>query len=718
MRISLRFKLALISLLLLAIPYSGMRLAAIVKDSLLESRKEALMFSARAVASALSGREGLFDREMFHSLNQNRDLYLFQLTSPIRLNGKSDDWQPHLKDAQYFGKEHTLSSSQPFHPDDFSFSLLVGKRGKYLYAIFLVSDDKHIFRQQNSLALDRSDHLQIAIADKQGNLNRYIVTASREGWVNGYHTSHDFDTILPARDEPQIQSVWRATAKGYIIEMRLPLDLVGERLAFAVADVDDGASRNIETVIGTANMDNPHTIGWLLTQSTRIEDILRSLNRPESKIQIVDSNQHIRASFGSLNKKEAASRETQVPESLFTKINTFLSPLYRLFSEPFKTDFADPQAQPSTLNRDGVYRALSGESSIFSYTIAEGEVEVMAAATPLYTSDTIIGAVVVEQTTNSILALKNKVIEESVGLTLLVLVFGGCGLLFFAFRISARIRQLRNQASAAIGSNGQILSVPPPANARDEIGDLSRTLHSVLSQLQAQGRYREKMADNLEHEMRTPLAGASASLKNLVNELADQPEHIKNYITWAIGDIKRMENLLTDIRDATSLKNALLHDFKEQFNLSEALSIWLEHSWKRTFCEVDFIFSKPDSDIHILGDPDRIRQMIDKLIENAVAFHKKGSPVMLRLETRAANILIHISNAGPRIPINLLEEIFNSMVSIRQTTDKNPHLGLGLYIVRTIAEHHQGTVTAHNTEGAEPGVRFTIRLPALTLQQS
>ena len=253
-------------------------------------------------------------------------------------------------------------------------------------------------------------------------------------------------------------------------------------------------------------MDNPDTIGWLLTQSTHIEDILRSLNRPESKIQIVDSNQHIRASFGALNKSKETSDFPQMPEFLFAKLNSFLSPVYRLFSEPFKTDFADPQAQPSALNREGVFRALSGESSIFSYTIAEGEVEVMAAATPLYANDTIIGAVVVEQTTNSILALKNKVIEESVGLTLLVLVFGGCGLLFFAFRISARIRQLRNQASAAIGSNGQILSVPPPANARDEIGDLSRTLHSVLSQLQAQGRYREKMADNLEHELENFIA--------------------------------------------------------------------------------------------------------------------------------------------------------------------------------------------------------------------
>jgi len=99
MRISLRLKLALISLLLLAIPYTGMRLSSIVQTSLLESRKEALMFSARAVSSALSGRPGLFDRELFHALDQSRDLYLYKLTSPMRLNGKVDDWFPHLENA-------------------------------------------------------------------------------------------------------------------------------------------------------------------------------------------------------------------------------------------------------------------------------------------------------------------------------------------------------------------------------------------------------------------------------------------------------------------------------------------------------------------------------------------------------------------------------------------------------------------------------------------
>lgn len=706
MRISLRLKLALISLLLLAIPYTGMRLSGIVKTSLLESRKEALMFSARAVASALNGRQGLFNQELFHALDQSRDLYLFQLTSPMRLNGKVDDWYPQLKDAEIFADEHILYAPENYVPKSSGFKHLLGKRGKYIYAIFIVKDDKLVYRKKNSLLLDRSDHLQIATEDSEGNLTRYIVATTKPGWVNGFLMPDDFGNMIPAKNETRIQGVWAETEEGYNIELRIPLELVEQKLAFAIADVDDTISRDVVTIIGTANTEQPEKIGWLLAPSKIIVEILKSLNRPQSRIQVVDSNQHIRASYGSLKKEKTGELEEK--QTFLTTLNHLLTPIYHIFTEPFATDFSDSSAQPSTLDLKGVKEALLGKSSISSYRIAEGKAEVMAAIIPLYENDQVIGVVVVEQTTNSILALKNRVIRESIGLTMLVLVFGGCGLLFFAFRVSSRIRLLRDQATSAISDNGQILSIASPAKAKDEIGDLSKTFHAILTQLKAQGEYREKMADNLEHEMRTPLASISASLKNLSEELTGQPEHINSYVNWALTDIKRLEDLLTDIRDATSLKSALDKGFKERFNLAEALSMWLINSWQPTFQGIEFICKAVEEEVFIHGDPYRIRQMLDKLIENSVAFHEKDTAIELHLQHEKNFHLLQVINKGPAIPEEIREQIFNSMVSVRKKKDAQPHLGLGLFIVRSIAEHHGGSVTATNIEG---GVCFTVRLP-------
>ena len=711
MRISLRLKLALISLVLLAIPLTGFRLSGILKDNLLESRRETLMFSARAVASALAGRPGLFDRELFHALDQNRDLYLFKLTNPMRLNGKFDDWEPQLKEAEEFGRDHVIFSAKPYDQNSLHFKHLVGQRGEFLWAMFLITDHHIVYQESGSDRLDRSDHLQIGVEDKNGKLHRYIMTSKKPGWVNAFQMPEGLEEAQPVEND-DIQGVWSETEDGYSIEMRMPLSMVGHKLAFAVADVNDPATREVVTVVGTADPRRIDQIGWLLPPSTSIIDILKSLNRPHSRILIVDSNQHVRASYGSL---KTGDEEVQVSEkgldAIISPVNRVLAPLYRLFTEPLSADFADSSPQSATLDIKGVEEGLDGRSSITNYRIAKGQVEVMAAVTPLFEKEKVIGVVVVEQTTNAILALKNKVVEESIGMTILFFLFGGMGIFLFAFRISSRIRRLRNLAAASITENGQILDVLQPAASKDEIGDLSRTLVSMLSQLKNQSEYREKMADNLEHEMRTPLASVSASLKNLARETKDLPEHLSNYVNWALSDVLRLEELLTSIRDATSLRQALNQGFPENFDLAEALSLWLEHGWQPAFPGVEFNYRRPEGTLPLDGDPDRIRQMLDKLIENGVAFHTEGTPIELRLGKERDAIVLQVANQGPEIPAERQGQIFNSMVSIRTQKDSKPHLGLGLYIVRTIVEHHRGTVTAGGLTDGKNGVVFTIRLP-------
>ncbi len=708
MRISLRLKLTLISLLLLLIPLIGFRFSAILQSSLLASREEALMFTAKAVATALANRPDIFDRELFHSLDQDRDLYLFPLSNSIRLNGKTDDWQAELVQSEKFGAEHVLSSTVPYNADSLTFKHLLGQRGKYLYALFLVKDDHLVYRHPNSLYPGRADHIQIGIEDRDGQLHRYLLATEKPGWSNGFHMDQDPRIELPQNNESRIQGVWAENADGYIVELRIPLDMIGKRLAFAVADVDDPSERSVEMLIGTANPGQIGELGWLLAPSVAIEKLLRSLDRPHSRIRVVDENRRVRARFGSLADATTQEGPPKKSDSLLNWLHQRLKPVYQLFTEPFTANFTPPAAQPKTLNIQGIEEGLQGKASITHYRLADAQVEVMAAITPLLDNDKVVGAVVVEQTTNSILALKNRMIEESIGLTVLAFVVVGLGLLLFASRISSRIRRLRNQAAGAISEDGRITATIEPAAAKDEIGDLSRTLGSMLTQLKEQNEYREKMADNLEHEMRTPLAGVSASLKNLEKELSNPEHQVKEFMSWALRDVQRMESLLTAIRDATSLREALEHDYPETFDLASGLSLWLEHGWCPSYPQVIFHYTVPEEAILIHGDPDRLRQMLDKLIDNAVSFHTPETPVTLKIEAKGDSLELQVCNEGPAIAPDMLGQIFNSMVSLRSQKGSTPHLGLGLYVVRTIIEHHKGTIRAEN---GEKGVCFIITLP-------
>ncbi|MCI5167258.1 MAG: HAMP domain-containing protein, partial [Candidatus Electrothrix sp. GM3_4] len=501
MRFSLRLKLALLSLLLLLFPLLGMRLNNTLKNSLIASQQETLSLTAQAVSAALTNRNELFDREQFHGLNQDRDLYLFQLSNTIRLDGQLDDWRPELAEAEEFAKEHLISSEGSYVLQSLNFRHLAGKQDKFLYALFDVQDDHVIYRSKNSLRLDRSDHLQIVIEDNEGQ-RKYLMTAHEPGWVNAF-LMPDIPIKFPV-SEQRIQGVWNQTASGYILEIRIPLELLGNKLAFTIADVDDIDTRDIKALIGTSNLKEDKAPGLLLTTSTPIEEILKSLDRPYARIRIVDRNQRVRAQVGSLRTSKTPKKQKG---KLPLRINELMRPLYRFFINPFLTEFKDQASQPTELDLQGIREGLAGKHSVTSYLMEDGQVEVMAAITPLYEQEQVIGAVVVEQTTNSILSLSNRLIEETISLSVIAFLFGGCILLFFAFRISARIRRLGNQAAAAITSDGRILNTINRSSASDEIADLGRTLNSMLSQLQQQIEHREQMADNLEHEMRTPLAG-------------------------------------------------------------------------------------------------------------------------------------------------------------------------------------------------------------------
>ena len=106
-----------------------------------------------------------------------------------------------------------------------------------------------------------------------------------------------------------------------------------------------------------------------------------------------------------------------------------------------------------------------------------------------------------------------------------------------------------------------------------------------------------------------------------------------------------------------------------------------------------------------------IAQMLDKLVANAVEFSAAGTPIVVRLERGDTELRLSVENEGPLLPDAMRGRLFDSMVSVRgdQVSDA-PHLGLGLYIVRLIAEAHRGRAMAQNRDDGR-GVVVTVALP-------
>jgi len=108
----------------------------------------------------------------------------------------------------------------------------------------------------------------------------------------------------------------------------------------------------------------------------------------------------------------------------------------------------------------------------------------------------------------------------------------------------------------------------------------------------------------------------------------------------------------------------------------------------------------------------RFPALLDKLVENAVDFCLPGQPIDIRLENRTGESLLTVANKGPALPGEMRGRLFQSMISVREQRDAGaPHLGLGLYVARLIAEFHGGNIVAVNLPSGD-GVAVTVRMPA------
>ena len=316
--------------------------------------------------------------------------------------------------------------------------------------------------------------------------------------------------------------------------------------------------------------------------------------------------------------------------------------------------------------------------------------------------------VVVEETTNPIASLRSEALERLLILTLTA--SGGAALLLIAYAswLSHRIRRLRDEAESAIDARGRIAHLAAGSGAGDEIGDLSRSFSAMLGKLAQHHAYLESMAGRLSHELRTPIAVVRSSLENL--KLASTPEETRTYVARAEEGLSRLNTILQRMSEATRLEQALRTAERERYDLVALVRGCVE-GYRLAYAATPVLLELPDRPLEVSGSADLGAQLLDKLVENAVEFSPPGEPVRVTLQARDAHALLSVENKGPLLPAAMRGRLFESMVSVREAPAGGvPHLGLGLFVARLIAEFHGGSVEAVDAP-AQDGVALRVRLP-------
>jgi dedicated sortase system histidine kinase len=429
--------------------------------------------------------------------------------------------------------------------------------------------------------------------------------------------------------------------------------------------------------------------------------ILRSLARAESRIWIVDRDQRLLALAGDLKKRSASE---EAPD-LLTRL---VHPVAALVLERPSEDFDDSLPESEIASGPVAASALQGVPARRWRQSPDSRAVILSASHPVWAGDEVIAAVVAEETTNATRSAYNRAMEQVIGVTLIAFLAGALALLFFASRISTRLVRLRDEAEAAIDSQGRVKKPLAGSRARDEIGDLSRSFSTVLARLAEYNRYLENMAGRLSHELRTPIAVVRSSLDNLRLQLL--PAAAGVYLARANDGLKRLDTILTRMSEATRLESLVREHPRERYDAREVVrGAPLAHPGK------SFEIDVPQAPVWLRGAPELYAQLLDKLVANAVDFATGDEPIRIRLAPRDGEAVLTVSNRGPRLPQAMAGKLFESMVSVRSRRGGNahgaePHLGLGLYIVRLIAEFHGGAAQALDREDGS-GVVIKITCP-------
>jgi two-component system, OmpR family, sensor kinase len=294
----------------------------------------------------------------------------------------------------------------------------------------------------------------------------------------------------------------------------------------------------------------------------------------------------------------------------------------------------------------------------------------------------------------------------------LAVLAGLVALALWVVRISLRPLAAIEHTAAAIGG-GDLSQRVARAEPRTEIGRLGLALNAMLGQIERAFRAREASEDKLRrfvadasHELRTPLAAVRAYAELFKRGASARPDDLERAMSGISRESERMSLLVEDLLLLARLDEGRPLE-RSPVDLREVVGEAVETA--RTV-EPSRPISLDAAPAVVLGDRDRLRQVIDNLLSNVRAHTPAESPVHVRVTQSDGTAVIEVEDAGPGLREEEVEHVFERFHRGDPSRSRSSGgVGLGLSIVAAVAEAHGGSASVRTVPGE--GSTFRITLP-------
>lgn len=267
--------------------------------------------------------------------------------------------------------------------------------------------------------------------------------------------------------------------------------------------------------------------------------------------------------------------------------------------------------------------------------------------------------------------------------------------------------ELRN-ASDAMATGRFEGGIKP--DVHNEVGDLAQSFNAMAASIREEDEKKREFLQNLSHELRTPLSYVKG-----YSEMLQQPDaDHRNIAAILYRESERMERMVSQVLNLTKLEGGDEEIAHELLALSEIALSAIDNTAVKWRGRKQRLEADLDEEILVYGDEDRLLQVLVNLLDNAIAYTPDGGLIAVSLRAEGGEAVLEVADSGPGIPEQHLPYVADRFYRVEKgRTRGGGGAGIGLSIVKGIAELHGGRLKVESSEGN--GTRVQVWIPLATI---
>ncbi|MBL8078626.1 MAG: HAMP domain-containing protein [Anaerolineales bacterium] len=361
---------------------------------------------------------------------------------------------------------------------------------------------------------------------------------------------------------------------------------------------------------------------------------------------------------------------------------------------------------PSQLiQRPEIKSALSGTPATAIRKVF-GNQRVLYAAAPVQNSNGQIAGIVYVATPLPSSGLPVSIIAQLLGAIFIAVLLAAFAGRLLARKIASPLEELAGAATAI--SKGDLEQKVSTRTNISEIRRVSQTFNEMTDNLRQSDEVKKAFIADVTHELRTPLTVIKGTIETLEDGALDDLEGRSSLLTSMMRETDRLIRMVNELLVLTRADAGSLHLNIQLVDLTELANMRRE-SLKPLAARQKVELKITGASYLVYADPDRISQVLDNLLANAIRHSPSDSTAGIELQAKNNGVECSVSDSGPGIPEKHLPFIFDRFYRVENSRDRlSGGTGLGLAIARALVTAHGGRISASSTEGVGTTVSFWL----------